>query len=381
MDRERLKYWLALKALKKIKKESLRRALKELGEPSRLFEEEHEKLEEIDPRLCKALKGPIDWEAIDRELDELCELGARVVTMNDDAYPKLLTSTFDPPLLFYALGAMDLAEISRSATVAVVGTRNPSHYGIRTATRIAGDLASAGVAVISGMARGCDSAAHRGALSANGRTIAILGTGIDVVYPPENKTLYDEIKESGLIITEFPPKSPPLPKNFPLRNRIISGLSLGVLVVEAPIKSGAMMTARLALESGREVFSVPGKINSLKSTGTNKLIKDGAMLTEGSGDILEVLGLEGLSIKEALEDAIESPDGEELIKKLKKDFGESEGQVKKIIKELTSDEPVHIDLITSKTGLATQVAASLLLNMELKGYIEQRPGKCFLIKG
>ncbi len=381
MDRERLKYWLALKALKRIKKESIRLALKEFGEPRKLFEEEHAKLEGIDPRLKKALKGPIDWEAIDRELDELEKLGARLVTILDPSYPKLLTSTFDPPLLFYALGAMDEAEISSIATVAIVGTRNPSHYGLRSATRIAEDLAGAGVGVVSGMARGCDSAAHRGALSANGRTIAILGTGIDVVYPPENRTLYDEIKESGLIITEFPPKSPPLPKNFPLRNRIISGLSLGVLVVEAPIKSGAMMTARLALESGREVFSVPGKINSLKSTGTNKLIKDGAALTEGAGDILEGLGLQRLSIKETLEDALESPEAEELIERLRSDFGESEGHVKKIIKELTSDEPVHIDLITSKTGLPTQVAASLLLDMELKGYIEQRPGKCFLIKG
>ena len=381
MDRDRLKYWLALKALRKIKKESIRRALTEFGEPSELFEGEHAKLEAIDPRLKKALGAPVDWEAIDRELDELGELGARVVTMLDPSYPKLLTSTFDPPLLFYALGAMDVADLSGIATVAIVGTRNPSHYGLRTATRIAEDLARTGVCVVSGMARGCDSAAHRGALSAKGRTIAVLGTGIDIVYPPENRALYDEIKESGLIITELPLKSPPLPKNFPLRNRIISGLSLGVLVVEAPVKSGAMMTARLALESGREVFSVPGKINSLKSTGTNKLIKDGATLTEGSGDILEALGLGGLSIKEALEDASEETEAMGLIERLRNDFGESQSHVKKIIKELTTDEPVHIDLISSKTGLPTQVASSLLLDMELKGYIEQRPGKCFLIKG
>ena len=383
MDTESLKYWLALKGLKRVKKEAIRHAVRKFGEPRRLFELSPSELKEIDPALATALSPSkkINWDGIEAELEYLDELGALVITADDAAYPKLLNSTFDPPILFYTLGAYDLKELDKTATVAIVGTRNPSHYGLRTATRIAEDLAHAGVAVISGMARGCDSAAHRGALNAKGTTMAVLGTGIDVVYPPENKNLYEEIKERGLLVTEFPPKSPPRPQNFPLRNRIISGLSLGVLVVEAPIRSGAMMTARLALESGREVFSIPGKINSMKSTGTNKLIKDGATLTEGAGDILEGLGLKSLSIKEAIEESDDNPSTQKVIEKLKNDFGSSEDSAKLIIKELSTDEPVHIDQISSNTGLPTHKTASLLLDLELKGYIEQHPGKCFLIKG
>ncbi|MBE9532029.1 MAG: DNA-protecting protein DprA [Proteobacteria bacterium] len=381
MDRESLKYWLALKALKRVKREAIHRALDEFGEPQKLFNLDPFELSQVEPALAKALAKDIDFELIERELDYIEELNARIITIKDATYPKLLTSTFDPPILFYARGAMDVSTIEKTATVAIVGTRNPSHYGIKTATRIAGDLTRAGVAVVSGMARGCDSAAHRGALEAGGTTIAVLGTGIDLVYPPENRKLYDEILETGLIVTEFAPKSPPRPQNFPLRNRIISGLSLGVLVVEAPLRSGAMMTARLALESGREVFSIPGKINSMKSTGTNKLIKDGATLTEGAGDILEGLGLQPLSIKDAIEETGDTDTIEGIIEKLTSDFGERAPHAKLIIKELSSDEPVHIDQISSKTGLATHNTTSLLLDMELKGYIEQHPGKCFLIKG
>ena len=262
MDRERLKYWLALTRLKGVKKKLLRAALKDLGSPRAFFEDSGKGLLDFDSGLSTAVSTPVDWDAIEREFDLLDSLGAAIITIDDPAYPVLLTSTFDPPLLFYTLGAMEPASINHTASVAVIGTRNPSHYGIRTATHIAEDLARAGVTVISGMARGCDSAAHRGALEAHGRTIAVLGTGIDVPYPAENRALYEEIIERGLIITEFPPGTSPLPHNFPIRNRIISGLSLGVLVIEAPQRSGAMMTARLALESGREVFAVPGKIDS-----------------------------------------------------------------------------------------------------------------------
>ena len=387
MDRERLKYWLALTRLKGVKKKVLRSVLEELDGPRAIFEETGEGLKEIDKGLSKALAVPVDWEAIEREFDTLETLGAEIITMDDPAYPTLLRSTFDPPFLFYALGSMDPASINQTATVAVVGTRNATHYGLRTTRRIAEELTRAGVAIISGMARGCDSAAHRGALDANGRTIAVLGTGIDIAYPVENRGLYEEIVDTGLVISEFPTGSSPLPRNFPIRNRIISGLSLGVLVVEAPIRSGAMMTARLALESGREVFAVPGKIDSLKSAGTNKLIKDGAGLCDGAIDILEGLNLTGFTIKEALENGAEGEEGpkderaRELRERLVTDFGDNVERVRMIIGELTRDEPVHIDHITFRTGLQVQTAASLLLEMELKGYIEQQPGKCFLIKG
>ncbi|MEE9542701.1 MAG: DNA-processing protein DprA [Thermodesulfobacteriota bacterium] len=387
MDRERLKYWLALTRLKGIKKKTLRGALEVFSDPRAIFEDNGEGLTSVNKNLAEAVKEVAGWEAIDREFDTLEALGASIITNDDETYPKLLNSTFDPPLLFYTLGAIEADSINQTASVAIVGTRNPSHYGIRMARQIAEELARAGVTVISGMARGCDSAAHRGALDANGQTIAVLGTGIDIAYPKENRKLYEEIIDTGLIVSEFAPGTSPLPHNFPIRNRIISGLSLGVLVVEAPIRSGAMMTARLALDSGREVFAVPGKIDSLKSAGTNALIKDGAGLCGKAADILEGLNLTGFTIKEALQAGLENEDGptgkrrKELTKRLQSDFGENVERVKLIIGELTRDEPVHIDLITSRTGLQVQTAASLLLEMELKGYVEQQTGKCFLIKG
>jgi DNA processing protein len=386
MDRERLKYWLALTRLKGVNRKVLRGALEVFSSPEAIFEDKGRGLNSVNKEMAGAVASFDGWEMIDREFDTLEGLGASIITENDEAYPKLLKSTFDPPMLFYTLGSMDLGSIDQTATVAIVGTRNPSHYGLRTATHIAEELARAGVAIVSGMARGCDSAAHRGALDCKGKTIAVLGTGIDIAYPKENRGLYEEIAKGGLLISEFPPGYKPLPHNFPLRNRIISGLSLGVLVVEAPVRSGAMMTARLALESGREVFAVPGKIDSIKSAGTNKLIKDGAGLCEGGSDILEGLGLSGFTIKEAIEtdsnsDETDTKRALELRESLKNDFGENEERVKMIIKELSRDEPVHIDHITSRTGLEVHATSSLLLEMELKGYVEQQPGKCFLIKG
>lgn len=211
--------------------------------------------------------------------------------------------------------------------------------------------------VVSGMARGCDTSAHKGALKAGGFTAAILGTGVDVVYPPESKKLYAEIMEKGVVISEYLMGTQPLPHNFPKRNRIISGLSLGVAVVEAPLRSGSLMTARLALEYGREVFAFPGQVNSHRSSGTNRLIKDGAMLIEGAKDITDALSL---SFTEAKPRETAAPEGDE-----------------KLLYEAIGKGLVHIDSLIEKTGLSVAKASMLLLDMELKGIVEQKPGKSF----
>ncbi|MFQ5328924.1 MAG: DNA-processing protein DprA [Thermodesulfobacteriota bacterium] len=192
------------------------------------------------------------------------------------------------PPFFYTKG--DLSLLS-SQSVAVVGTRYPTHYGRRMSETLGRDLALAGVTVVSGMARGCDTAAHRGALSAKGKAVAVLGTGVNIVYPRENRRLYEEIGAKGLVVSEFSMNTPPHHANFPQRNRIISGLSLGVVVVEAPLRSGALITASCALDCGREVFALPGEVTSMKSRGTNRLIRDGATVVESFRDIVETLSL------------------------------------------------------------------------------------------
>ena len=283
MDRSRIKNWLALGALKGIRRRSIHDALEAIGPAEKLFACTDKEFNltpptpiTIDPKLMAAINSFDKWDEIERVIDRTDETGVRILTLADESYPKMLRSIDDPPLTLFVKGPGTF----NSPSVAVVGTRHPTPYGRNMAENIARGLAQAKLTVVSGMARGCDSAAHRGALTGGGETIAVLGTGIDVVYPKENKKLYDEIASLGLLVSEFPFGTAPLKGNFPRRNRIVGGISLGVLVAEAPLRSGAMMTARLALEEGREVFAIPGPVSSPKSAGTNKLIKDGAYLVE-----------------------------------------------------------------------------------------------------
>jgi DNA processing protein len=367
VDRERLKYWLALTRAKGIAKRIDGRALRELTKKSN---DVRDIFEGAIPAKSFKLKRS-DWDWVEEELDLIDRHGVRIITLKDRDYPAPLLNTHDPPLLLYIKGTPPEWDLP---VVAIVGTRRASHYGLAMAERVSGELAGVGVVIVSGMARGCDSAAHRGALSVGGKTVAVLGTGIDRVYPRENKRLYDEIAETGLLMSEFPISTPPLPHNFPIRNRIISGLSLGVLVVEAPIKSGAMTTAKLALDDGREVFAMPGQATSKKSTGTNKLIKDGAMLVEGAVDILEALSITVINRNYRPRSAGAergSPGDQAVTDRAIMDEGQ-------LIMDLLEDQPLHIDAIAEKTGLPVQRAASVLLDMELRGLIEQQPGKIFV---
>lgn len=355
MDERRLKYWLALSMIRGIERVNAGSLLELFGGPEEVLNASPEALGMFSAAFAKSVAAFKDWDRVEKERELAGSRGARIVTYEDPLYPSALKRTFDPPCVLYMLGNVYRDE---APAVAVVGTRHPSHYGTLMAETLGRDLGYSGVTVVSGMARGCDTSAHKGALKAGGFTAAVLGTGADVVYPPESKKLYAEIIEKGVIISEFPMGTQPLSYNFPKRNRIISGLSLGVAVVEAPLRSGSLMTARLALEYGREVFAFPGQVNSIKSSGTNRLIKDGAMLIEGAKDITDALSL---STSEKPMEELILPEGDE-----------------KLLYEAIGEELVHIDKLIEKTGLSVARTSMLLLDMELKGIVEQKPGKSFM---
>jgi len=285
----------------------------------------------------------------------------RLIKREDTEYPANLRNIHKPPPELYVNGTILPQD---EAAVALVGTRRPTHYGMQTCERLAYDLAIRGITVISGMAIGIDTAAHRGALRAGGRTIAILGSGHNNIYPQQNIGLYRQIAKNGAVISEFPNDAIPDRWHFPRRNRIISGMSLGVVIVEAPRKSGALITADFALEQGREVFSLPGKINSLVSEGTHGLIKDGAKLVEGVDDIIEELKepLNRFFKEEKKENRLELPLNTE---------------EEKIFKLLT-DEPRYIDLIARESGLPVHIASGFLTQLTVKRLIKELPGKTFV---
>ncbi len=293
------------------------------------------------------------------------KFGARVVTFLDKEYPEVLQNISDPPAVLYVCGAFPERI---DCAVSIVGARRASLYGLNIAERFAVELSELGIPIISGLARGVDAAAHKGALRAGGDTVAVLGCGLDVIYPPENEALYYEIKDKGCLISEFPFGTQPLPIHFPRRNRIVSGLSLGVVVVESGIKSGALITAGFALEQGREVFAVPGRIDSDMSIGPHALIKQGAKAVLSVQDILDELPLEVLR-----------PAGEN-----------SRSQEEAKVRGLSGDERMVFDLIKdgsvtyedleAGTGLGTTMLAAALLGLELCGKIVQKPGHIYALK-
>jgi len=295
------------------------------------------------------------------ELEKLQKLDAKIITFWDENYPKLLKTIFSPPLILYVRGALsDEDEYS----VAIVGTRRATNYGKWTTEFLAGSLAEQNITIVSGMARGIDSIAHRTALKKGGRTIAVIGSGPDVIYPPENKKLFFEIIESGAVISEYPPGTKPDAQNFPKRNRIISGLSLGTVVVETKINGGAIQTANFALDQNREVFAVPGNLNVPQSEGTNTLIKKGeAKLIMNAADILDELEIK---LKPVIGKNIPKPSVELNL------FEEK-------IMNILNYEPKQIDLIANLSGINTSECLVHLLSLEFKGLVKQLPGKNFML--
>lgn len=301
-------------------------------------------------------------------------MNIKKISIDDAEYPKNLRNIHKPPEQLYVNGAfLDRDEVA----VAVVGSRRASIYGLQMAEQFGYDLAMRGVTVVSGMARGIDSAAHRGALKAKGRTIAVMGSGHGDIYPSENVELYKEIAKTGAVVTEYENDAAPEPWHFPQRNRIISGLSLGVLVVEAARNSGALITAELAAEQGRDVFALPGKISSATSSGTNELIKDGAKLVQTVDDILEELSISEIR---PLDGEVKSNTGEKISKMTKAYIYNSLTEDERKIYKMLSDEPLHVDDISKGTGFDPSKLSKVLLSLELKKVIKELRGKQFIRK-
>ena len=296
---------------------------------------------------------------VEEEIGKLSKLGARIVTVWDSQYPSILKKIYDPPLMLYIIG--EFTEQDNYA-ISVVGTRAPTNYGTVQCERIAEDLARQNITIVSGLARGIDSIAHRTALKTGSRTIAVIGSGLDVIYPPENKKLFNEIAEKGVIISEYPPGTKPDAQNFPRRNRIISGLSLGCVVVETALSGGAMQTAAFALDQNREVFAIPGNLGVRQSEGTNMLIQKGeAKLVSNAEDILVELELKLIPV---------------IGKNIPKPTVELNLFEEKILNSLDG-EPLQIDTISSLTQLSTSECLVHLLSLEFKGLVKQLPGKIF----
>jgi DNA processing protein len=361
--------WLALTLVPGVGARTFHRLIQRFGSPERVFAAPRRQLEQL-PGLkgstIDAIRSfPLDKGA-KREMARLRQLGIHLVRWGTEEYPAFLANISDPPPLLYIKGTL-VQEDERA--VAVVGSRHASAYGLNVCERLCRDLAWQGWTVVSGMARGIDSAAHSGALAGKGRTLAVMGTGLDVVYPRENRELSESIAASGAIISEFPLGTPPEPGNFPLRNRLISGLSLGVVVVEATAKSGSLITARMALDQDRQVFAVPGAIGGRGVVGPHRLIKEGAKLVERAEDIIEELlpMLGRTSFFEAAEARAPVTGGQP-------ELDERERQLWDIL----GMEPLHIDAIVRQLDISVSQAAEILLNLEVRGLIKQLPGTFFV---
>jgi len=318
-----------------------------------------------------ATRGKFDVTA---ELELAHKLDIWIINLDDKRYPPALKQIYDPPPVLYIKGSLTRED---NLAISIVGSRRCSLYGQEQASRLAHFLSSAGFTICSGMARGIDTAAHQGALSAGGRTIAVQGCGLANVYPSENKKLFELIAESGACISELPLGYEPLSENFPPRNRIIAGLSLGTIVVEAGFRSGALITARMALENNREVMAVPGKIDSPLSKGTHRLIKQGAKLIESVEDVMEDIGYIGEQLEDHVSTAAEK--AAEKIKTPLFDIKELKlSGPEKTIYECLNKEPQHIEEIIADTDLAAGSVNAGLVSLRLKGLIKQLPGSLFV---
>ncbi|MBK9945281.1 MAG: DNA-protecting protein DprA [Kouleothrix sp.] len=304
----------------------------------------------LDARSAHALRLAQRTVDLDTELERAAQAGIQLLTREHAAYPAVLAQIPAPPPLLYVRGRLAAVD---AWSVAVVGTRSPTSYGKEAARRLAGDLAGAGVTVISGLAIGIDTLAHTAALEAGGRTIAVLACGADLVYPERNRALAEQICQAGAIISEFPLGAKPTPQMFPVRNRLISGLALGTLVIEAGISSGALITVDYALEQGRDVFAVPGSIFSKVSQGTNQLLRNGATIATSAQDMLEALNLNAATAQQEIQLAFPDDPAEAALL------------------DLVSYEPQHIDELRRASGLAVADVSAMLAMMELKGLVRQ----------
>ncbi len=365
MDEKEYLPWLALRHVKGLGSVAFKTIVEHLGDPILAFGKSDAELAQIpglESQAIQSLRGFSEWGLARLEMERVAAAGAKIIPYNDGNYPRRLRTIADPPPLLYMLG--ELGESIEKA-VAVVGSRSASEYGLKMTRDLCYGLSSSGFAVISGMARGIDGQAHEAALQAGGMTAAVLGSGVDVAYPPEHKELYQRICKHGAVFSELPMGTRPFPFNFPSRNRLISGLSLGVVVVEATEKSGSLITAGLANEQGREVFAVPGQAGASRSRGTHQLIRQGAKLVERIEDILEEIAPQLHSQGRAV---IEPP---------RPSLPPNASLEAKNVFELVKDSPRQIDEIIQASGLSSAKVSEILLDLEIKGLLKQLPGKRF----
>ena len=395
-DRERNRIaWLRLKLIPGLGNRSVLRLLEVFGSAEAVLAaglEELRKTDVVRDRPLRALASKKYIRDPESEWSYLKSRNFRLVCIGDEDYPANLAKIPDPPAVLFASGPLLPRDL---VSIAVVGSRYASPAGILFAEKLSSDLASCGLTIISGLALGIDSAAHRGALKAQGRTLAVLGCGLDVNYPSINADLRQEIGQAGALLTEFLPGTPPSSGNFPSRNRIISGLSLGVVVVEAAERSGSLITARFALEQGREVFAVPGVAQSMRSKGTHRLIKEGAKLVEDAEDILEEIRPLIRSAQHSPPPLFEGEQERDLCSPISKGeqgrsssppfpkggqggferpYSPEEAALLKILDKV----PKHIDEIAQEANMPVQRIAAILLELELRGLVSQLPGKYFI---
>lgn len=360
--------WFALKSVPGVGNLLFKRLVDRFKTPAAVLSASAEELLQVDgmqQRTARAIGRHRISEQTKKEAALVLAKKYRIVTLTDPEYPFLLGQIPDPPPFLYVYGRLDAV----SQPVAVVGSRNATTYGLAMTERLCRDLAVRGLTIVSGMARGIDTAAHMGALMGQGQTVAVLGSGLEKIYPAENRKLFHRIAENGAVISEFALMAEPDPHHFPQRNRIISGMAWGTVVVEATLRSGSLITARLAAEQNREVFAVPGSINSFKSTGTHTLIKQGAKLVEHAQDILDEMpaGLSALPARET------GPGAGRTAAKPK--LSDDEAKVIDVLEPY----PLHIDQLVRRLAIDTGRLAGLLLQLELKGLVAQSPGKLFAL--
>ncbi len=350
-----IRYLLALYHLPQVGPARARELLARYGSPRALFADGVGD-GVLDASLREALATP-DWEAVERDL-AWCGDGRHIIAHDDERFPPLLAAIADPPLLLFAHGEPALLMLPQ---LAVVGSRNPSAVGEETAFDFARGLAGAGLTITSGLALGIDAAAHRGALAAGGQTIAVFGTGPDRIYPARHRDLAHAIVDGGgVLLSEYAPGTPPLPAHFPRRNRIISGLALGTLVVEAALRSGSLITARSASEQGREVFAIPGSIHNPLARGCHRLIRDGAKLVETAQDVLEELAPQLRAVLAAEPGPAAAPSA-------------LDDEYRSLL-DCVGYAPTPVDMLVERSGLTTEVVSSMLLILELEGYVTAAAG-------
>ncbi len=360
-DSEKTRAWIGLSSIPGVGRVTFRKLVGIFSSPERVLAASRDELITLGgvPERVAHEITTFPWEQpAMRELAEARRLNVSIVTADDPEYPSALKNASDAPLLLYIQGTILPGD---TAAVAIVGTRTPTHYGITVTREMAGTLASAGMTVVSGMARGIDTQAHTGALDAGGRTIAVLGSGIDVPYPPENRKLMERITSSGAVISENPFGTRPESGYFPARNRVISGLSRGTIIIEAAEDSGSLITAEYTLKQGRRLFAVPGNVSSPVSRGTNGLIRQGAVLVETAADVLSGLGVSVSGTAHGAGGPLPAMSDEEA----------------QVFASLTA-EPKHIDVILQESAGSPGSLSGLLTSLELKGLVKQLPGKYFV---